>query len=120
MSARSSSSRYTAASSAGARPTSKFSASTGTKPASNSSSRAAEYFAAQPPQEARSVSLTWLVSASTEPPSGGGLENDRDLSSVRLQSADGSTRYVEAERRRRHEVRAAAVQGRGGALRFPR
>src|SRR5262245_11026995 len=57
MIARSSSIRYTAASSAGARPTSRFSASTGTKPFSSASSRAAEYFAAQPPQAASSVSL---------------------------------------------------------------
>src|SRR6266566_1389237 len=65
MSARSSSNRYTAASSAGASPTSRFSASTGTKPASSCSSLAAEYLAAQPPQEARSVSLTLPVSRST-------------------------------------------------------
>src|SRR5438876_4410320 len=64
MSARSSSSRYTAASSAGASPTSRFSASAGTKPASSCSRRAAEYFAAQPPQEARSVSLTLAASRS--------------------------------------------------------
>src|SRR5437764_15103986 len=56
MSARSSSSRYTAASSAGARPTSRFSASTGTKPFSSSSSRAAEYLAAQPPPTVSPVS----------------------------------------------------------------
>src|SRR5207247_5813817 len=64
MSARSSSNRYTAASSAGASPTRRFSASAGTKPASNCSRRAAEYFAAQPPHEARSVSLTRPVSMS--------------------------------------------------------
>src|SRR5947209_14803384 len=50
--------RSTAASSAGASPTSRFSASAGTKPARSCSRRAAEYFAAQPPQDARSVSLT--------------------------------------------------------------
>ena len=65
MSARSSSRRYTAASSAGASPTSRFSASAGTNPFSSSSSRAAEYFAAQPPQEARSVSFTLPVSIGT-------------------------------------------------------
>src|SRR6476659_1313210 len=65
MSARSSSRRYTAASSAGARPTRRFSASTGTKPASSCSRRAAEYLAAHPPHEARSVSFTRPVSVST-------------------------------------------------------
>src|SRR5947207_14754282 len=54
-SARSSSSRYTAASSAGSRPTSRSSAPAGTKPFSSSSSRAAEYFAAQPPPTVRLV-----------------------------------------------------------------
>src|SRR5713226_9792303 len=56
-SARSSSSLYTAASSAGERPTSRFSASTGTNPFNSSSSRAAEYFAAQPPPTVRLVSV---------------------------------------------------------------
>ena len=50
--ARSSSSRYTTASSAGSSPTSKSSASAGTSPASSVSSRAAEYFAAHPPARA--------------------------------------------------------------------
>ena len=50
--ARSSSRRYTAASSAGSRPTSRSSASAGTSPARSVSSRAAEYFAAQPPARA--------------------------------------------------------------------
>src|SRR6187401_376989 len=64
MSARSSSSRYTAASSAGASPTRRFSASTGTNPCNSSSSRAAEYLAAHPPHEARSVRRTFPVSVS--------------------------------------------------------
>src|SRR5262245_56419207 len=42
----------------------RFSASTGTSPASSCSSLAAEYFAAQPPHEARSVSLTFVASRS--------------------------------------------------------
>src|SRR3954449_9599073 len=66
MIARSSSMRYTAASSAGASPTSRFSESTGTKPLSSSSRRAAEYFAAQPPHAARSVSLTLPMSVLKE------------------------------------------------------
>src|SRR5579862_8343831 len=45
-----------AASSAGSRPTRRFSASAGTSPASSSSRRAAEYFAAQPPPAVRLVS----------------------------------------------------------------
>src|SRR5579862_2794307 len=46
-----------AASSAGSRPTRRFSASAGTSPASSSSRRAAEYFAAQPPPTLRLVRL---------------------------------------------------------------
>src|SRR5439155_4196427 len=42
--------------------------STGTNPARSSSRRAAEYFAAQPPHEARSVSFTRPVSMSTASP----------------------------------------------------
>src|SRR5262245_58629194 len=73
MIARSSSSLYTAASSAGASPTSRFSASTGTNPRSSSSSRAAEYLAAQPPHEARSVSLIVSTFTAAPPPSSGEL-----------------------------------------------
>src|SRR5262249_56680897 len=70
--ARSSSSLYTAASSAGASPTSRFSASIGTKPDSSSSSRAAEYLAAHPPQVARSVSLTSVALKCKGTPRNGG------------------------------------------------
>src|SRR5436190_2729337 len=56
MSARSSSSLYTAASSAGESPTRRFSASTGTRPSSSSASLAAEYVEAQPLAAVRLVS----------------------------------------------------------------
>ena len=46
-------------------PTSRFSASTGTKPASSCSSRAAEYLAAHPPHDARSVNRIRPMSVST-------------------------------------------------------
>src|SRR5207253_5969369 len=61
-SARSSSSRYTAASSAGSRPTRRSSVSAGTNPFNSSSSRAAEYFAAQPPPTVRLVSPAASIS----------------------------------------------------------
>ena len=65
-SARSSSSRYTAASSAGSSPTSRSVASAGTSPARSVSSRAAEYFAAQPPALARLVSVGPVTLPSVE------------------------------------------------------
>src|SRR5204862_139009 len=76
-------SRDAAASSAGASPTSRFSASAGTNPASSCSSRAAEYFAAQPPQEARSVSFTLPVSRSTGGLPEIGFGNCRDRADFR-------------------------------------
>src|SRR5438874_3797949 len=133
MSARSSSKRWTAASSAGASPTSRFSASTGRKPASSCSRRAAEYFAAQPPQEARSVSLTLAASRSM----GRSLPVPRNCrDSVSLSSTDVSAvRVIPTPRRsnpncqlspqhvrpgewplnKRRRPKPPPCQGRGGA-----
>src|SRR5436309_13689224 len=102
MSARSSSSRYTAASSAGARPTSRFSASAGTKPASSCSRRAAEYFAAQPPQDARSVSLTLAASRS---------KALSPKSARELYPSERAGQKQHSLKRRRRLIAAAAVRG---------
>ncbi len=69
-SARSSSRRYTAASSAGSRPTSRSAESAGARAPSSASSRAAGYFAAHPPARARLVSVGVATRPSLRPEAG--------------------------------------------------
>ena len=117
-SARSSSSLYTAASSAGASPTSRFSASTGTKPASRVSSRAAEYFAAQPPAFVRSVSLT--APASTRPMLDGRCRARVCLSHQPDAGRRGVNHPGEGSSGGAAAEAADAAGGRGGAFTGPR
>src|SRR5213593_696092 len=113
MIARSASRRYTAASSAGASPTRRSSESTGTNPFSSSSSRAAEYFAAQPPQDASSVSRTLPVSNSMRDPPGREKAKHSPFDALYKRSRREVLRYVQKSG---GVLAPPPVRGRGEAL----